>query len=161
MHQLSHRLINDIISQKHNIQSYKYVWIHNKAITEISIIPRLTQQRSSSSRTLGLLPLSPSFQTFSNVRKRLVLALLQPAIPRLESFRLLDLEGAGDVVLNVVIGEVLAAFVADASGVSSGAPFHTADLEDPETVAGRCLRSGNQAGVQTALALHQANPIAN
>lgn len=108
-----------------------------------------------------LLPRSPSFQTFSNVRKGFVLALLQPAIPRLESFRLLDLEGAADVVLDVVIGEVLAAFVADTPGVSSGAPLHAADLEDSEIVAGRCLRTGNQAGVQTTLALHQADPVAD
>lgn len=73
------------------------------------------------------------------VRQRLVLALLRPPIPRLESIPIKDLLGARDVVLYIVVQEVLAAFIADATCTSPDAPPGTVDLKDAMRIAGGCL----------------------
>lgn len=73
----------------------------------------------------------------------------------------MDLFGARNVVLYVVIGEVLAACVAQSTYASSGAPPGAIDLEDSIGVAGSCLWASYQSRIQSALALHQADPIAH
>lgn len=96
----------------------------------------------------------------ADVRQRLVLAALQPAAPVLEAVLLEDTFGAGDVVADVVVEEVLAALVTDAAGPTPAAPLVALDLEDPVRVD-VAARPGHQPGVQAALALHQANPVAD
>lgn len=96
-----------------------------------------------------------------DVGQGLVLALLHPAVPRLESLVLQDQFRADYVVLDVVVGEALAAFVAEAAGVSAGTPFPAADLEDAEAEAGGPFRAVHHVRVHPALAVHQADPIAD
>jgi len=57
--------------------------------------------------------------------------------------------------------EVLAAFIADTADPSSDAPLGAVDLQDTVRVTGRRLRSSYLHRVQPALALHQADPMAD
>lgn len=104
---------------------------------------------------------SSSTSALGNVWQRFVLAVLRPAVPSFESFAIHDQLRAHDIVLDVVVREVLATFVADATGMSPGAPFGAVDLEYPEAVAGGTFRSGDQLRVHTALVLHQTDPRAD
>lgn len=96
----------------------------------------------------------------TNIRQRFILAFLHPTIPSFEPFQTLNLLSTLDIVLDVVVGEILATFVADSSGVPSGAPFRAVNLEHAETIAGRCFWASDQLCVQSTLTLHQADPVA-
>lgn len=63
--------------------------------------------------------------------------------------------------MDVVVREILATLVAYAASVPSGTPFRAVDLEDAETEARGGLRAGDQPRVHPALALHQADPVAD
>lgn len=73
----------------------------------------------------------------------------------------MNLLSARDIVSDIVIREILAAFFANASAMSSGTPFGAVNLEDPVTVAGGRLRASYQIRVQSTLALHQTDPTAD
>lgn len=96
-----------------------------------------------------------------DVGQGFVLALLRPSVPVLESLAVQNHLRARNVVCDVVVGEVLAAFVADTALSSSDAPLVAVYLEDPETVAGHRFRTGDERSVHPALVLHQADEVAD
>jgi len=97
----------------------------------------------------------------ADVRQRLILAFLHPAVPRLESLPVDDDLGARDVFLDIIMEEVFAALVADTANASPGAPLGAVDLQDTVRVTGRCLRASYLLRVHAALALHEADPVAD
>lgn len=96
-----------------------------------------------------------------NIREVAVLAVLDPSAPVLESFHVGDQLGAGDVVLDVVVEELVAVLVAETTGPEPAAPLVAADLENPVGVAGLVTRTGDLLRVEVARALHYAHIVAD
>lgn len=75
----------------------------------------------------------------------------------LETLGIGDGLGAGDVVLDVVVEEIVALLVAFTTGPEGVAPLVAADLEDAVGVAGLVTGASFLLRIETALALHDAD----
>jgi len=88
------------------------------------------------------------------VRQWFVLAVLDPSIPSLESMLIEYLLSTHDVFLYIVTQVVLAALIAVATSMPSGAPLGTVDLKDTIRIAGTSLWTSYQMRVHPTFVFH-------